>query len=131
MSFPTNIYFLPALAAFLAALFSLPLWRAWCRRCGHVDDPGHRKIHTDPIPLAGGLAILTALLLPLLALAVALPFNYLDAETAEKIRYGFAHRVWQLGTILFGAVGMAVLGWLDDKHELRDRKSTRLNSSHG
>lgn len=36
---------------------SLPLWRAVCRRWGHVDDPGHRKIHVQPIPLAGGFAV--------------------------------------------------------------------------
>jgi UDP-GlcNAc:undecaprenyl-phosphate/decaprenyl-phosphate GlcNAc-1-phosphate transferase len=26
-----------------------------------MDDPGHRKIHTSPIPLAGGMAVMTGL----------------------------------------------------------------------
>ena len=32
-----------------------------------MDDPGHRKIHATPIPLAGGLAVMTGLVVPLLA----------------------------------------------------------------
>ena len=32
---------------------------------------------------------------------------------------GFAARRWQLGAVLLGLVGMLVLGWLDDRHELK------------
>ena len=32
-----------------------------------VDDPGQRKIHDQPVPLAGGFAVLTGILLPLVA----------------------------------------------------------------
>ena len=53
------LYALTAAAGALVTLASMPLWRAWCRRAGHVDDPGGRKIHHEPIPLAGGLAVLT------------------------------------------------------------------------
>ena len=31
-----------------------------------MDDPGHRKIHTSPIPLAGGMAVMTGLVVALL-----------------------------------------------------------------
>jgi UDP-N-acetylmuramyl pentapeptide phosphotransferase/UDP-N-acetylglucosamine-1-phosphate transferase len=37
-----------------------------------VDDPGQRKIHDAPVPLAGGLAVLTGILLPLAAGAILL-----------------------------------------------------------
>src|SRR5881628_2392185 len=67
MSFPLNVYLAAAASAFLTTLVTLPLWRSWCRRVGLVDDPGPRKIHQQPIPLAGGLAIITGLLVPLLA----------------------------------------------------------------
>lgn len=119
MSFPVNAYLLAFLGGALATAGSLPLWRAWCVRTGLVDDPGHRKIHDTPIPLAGGLAVLTGLLLPLLVGAVMMQLGLLPAGAVEKISYGFEKRGLQLAVILVGALGMVLLGWLDDKHELR------------
>ncbi len=119
MSFPANVYLLSALGAGLTTWLTLPLWRRWCRSVGLVDAPGHRKIHDQPVPLAGGLAILTGLLVPLGLLALALPLGVFNAETASKIKYGFSRRSWQLGAIFFGSLGMGLLGWLDDKHELK------------
>jgi UDP-GlcNAc:undecaprenyl-phosphate GlcNAc-1-phosphate transferase len=114
-----TLYLLSFLSAGLATLLSLPAWRAWCRRAGVVDDPGQRKIHDQPIPLAGGLAILTGLLIPLLGAFTALKLNLLGVETTDRLGDGFGRRFGQLSTILGGAIGMTLLGWLDDRHELR------------
>ncbi|MSU27059.1 MAG: undecaprenyl/decaprenyl-phosphate alpha-N-acetylglucosaminyl 1-phosphate transferase [Pedosphaera sp.] len=119
MTFPASAYLLAVLGGALATFASLPLWRAWCERTGLVDDPGHRKIHDTPTPLAGGLAVLTGLLLPLFAGAVAMQLGLLPAGAVEKISYGFEKRGLQLAAILVGALGMVLLGWLDDRHELR------------
>ena len=119
MNFPLNLYLLSALGAGLTTLAVLPLWRSWAIRIGLVDDPGPRKIHGQAIPLAGGLAILTGLLIPFLLLFAAIQCNLLDPDTEEKIRYGFSRRLGQISAILGGAIGMTLLGWLDDKHELR------------
>ena len=119
MTFPASAYLLAVLGGALATFASLPLWRAWCVRTGLVDDPGQRKIHNIPIPLAGGLAVLTGLLLPLFAGAVAIQLGLLPAGAVEKISYGFEKRGLQLAAILVGALGMVLLGWLDDRHELR------------
>ena len=54
MRFPDTLYLAAPLAAGLATAVSLPAWRALCRRRGWVDDPGARKIHDAPVPLAGG-----------------------------------------------------------------------------
>lgn len=51
----------------MVSWLSLPLWRRICTRAGIVDDPGHRKIHAQSTPLAGGLAVLTGMMTPLLA----------------------------------------------------------------
>ncbi|MGV3755523.1 MAG: MraY family glycosyltransferase [Verrucomicrobiota bacterium] len=128
MEFPLNIYLLSLLSATLVSALSLPLWRAWCRRTNHVDDPGHRKIHTEPIALAGGLAVATGLFVPILfglvllfggglgeSLARSLSLN---SDSLDAIRYGIEKRALQLGVILFGAFGMLFLGWWDDRHEL-------------
>ena len=122
MSFPFNVYLLAVTSGFLVSLLSLPLWRRWCARTGLVDDPGHRKIHHEPVPLAGGLAVITGLLAPLLgAIGLAL-WNWtnapVDPNTVAWMRYGFHRRLPELAGIFGGALGMLVLGWLDDKHEL-------------
>jgi UDP-GlcNAc:undecaprenyl-phosphate GlcNAc-1-phosphate transferase len=119
VSFPYNAYLLAFLGAGLTTWLTLPLWRAWCVRTGHVDDPGHRKIHDQPIALAGGLAVLTGCLVPLGAALMALKLNLLSEKTIDPLSYGFGKRSVQLAAILAGAVGMVFLGWLDDKHELK------------
>lgn len=119
MSFPLNVYGLALFGACGTTLLALPLWRAWCRRIGLVDDPGHRKIHTVPIPLAGGLAVMTGLILPLLAGVLALKFNLFGVESVEALSYGLGRRATQLSAILLGALGMVSLGWMDDRYELR------------
>src|ERR1043166_6784527 len=118
MSFPLNSYLAALMGAALVAAASVPFWRAQCRRIGLVDAPGHRKIHAQPTPLAGGLAIWTALTAAMVGLLVILQWGWLDANTTEKLRYGLAHRAGQLLAILGGASAMLVLGALDDKFEL-------------
>ena len=82
MGFPLNAYLLAFVAALVASAAALPWWRRWCGRVGLVDDPGQRKIHSTPMPLAGGLAVLTGLLLPLLAGWLALQLGWVPETTA-------------------------------------------------
>jgi UDP-GlcNAc:undecaprenyl-phosphate GlcNAc-1-phosphate transferase len=119
MAFPFNVYLAALCSAFATTILTLPLWRRWCLRTGHVDDPGHRKIHPTPIPLAGGLAVLTGLLVPLLAAVGLLKLKVVSLVSAVALAHGFARRDLQLLVILLGAVAITILGWLDDKHELR------------
>ncbi len=119
MAFPLNAYLLAFFGALVATAASLPLWRAWCERTGLVDDPGHRKIHHTPVPLAGGLAVFTGIALVVLGSVAVVQLQLLDREAAVKLSYGLGRRGPQLVAILFGALGMVVLGWWDDRHELR------------
>jgi len=120
VNFPFNVY-LPALAgAFLVSLLALPFWARFCRRTGLLDDPGHRKIHDAPIPLAGGFTVLTGMVIPMLAGAAAIEFDFLHLHvTHDLLSYGLNRRSIELGAIVLGALGIVLLGWLDDKHELR------------
>ncbi len=88
------------LLAFLIALFAsltliVPV-RALALRVGMVDLPGPRKVHLQPIPLLGGLAIYVAVVL-----AVLSAFQ------------GPARA--QIAGILTGATVVATVGILDDR----------------
>jgi len=127
MNFPFTAYAAAAAAGFIASAASTPLWRRWAVRVALVDDPGHRKIHTTPIPLSGGLAVATGLLVPLALAAVylllqggGLPQQPPATEAPEPLLgYGFGKRALQVVAICIGAIAMLLLGWLDDRHELK------------
>jgi UDP-GlcNAc:undecaprenyl-phosphate GlcNAc-1-phosphate transferase len=144
VTFPFNVYLAAILSACLTTLATLPLWRNWCVRTGLVDDPGQRKIHEQPIPLAGGLAVMTGLLAPMALASLFLWWQgtgsaqsiasaqssgshlirgttALNANPAFLLRYGLSRRGPELAGILAGALGMLLVGWWDDKHELRPK----------
>src|SRR6516162_4146461 len=88
------------LLAFLIALLAsltltLPV-RAFALRVGMVDLPGPRKVHLQPIPLLGGLAIYGGVLLGV--------FSLFTGEAQA-----------QIGGILAGATLIAAVGILDDR----------------
>ena len=119
MTFPFNFFLAAFMGAFLTTLLALPLWRKWCLRVNLVDDPGQRKIHDAPVPLAGGFAVLTGILLPLVTGAIFLKLGIVKIPFASLIVHGINRRAIELAVIVFGAIAITVLGWLDDKHELK------------
>src|SRR4029077_14698922 len=87
------------LAFFIAMFASLVLTapvRALALRVGMVDLPGPRKVHLQPIPLLGGLAMYVGVLL-----AVLLVF---DGQARA-----------QSAGIVTGATLVALVGFLDDR----------------
>jgi UDP-GlcNAc:undecaprenyl-phosphate GlcNAc-1-phosphate transferase len=105
-------------AAALATGTTVPLWRKWCQRHDVVDDPGHRKIHSTPIPLAGGLAVLSGLVCALLAGMIFL-WAHSPTGVIGLFQYGFGRRAVQLVGITTGALGMLLIGLRDDTVELK------------
>jgi UDP-GlcNAc:undecaprenyl-phosphate/decaprenyl-phosphate GlcNAc-1-phosphate transferase len=104
---------------FLVAWLTLPLWSRWCVRNGLVDEPGRRKIHDQVIPLSGGLAVSTALIGSMAVAFLAVQLGFSSGSAELSLEHGFSRRVWQLGAIGAGAVGITLLGIFDDRHELR------------
>lgn len=119
ISFPFNFFLAAFAGAFVTSFLALPLWRKWCLHTNHVDDPGHRKIHAAPVPLAGGFAVLTGILAPLLLGAILLKLDVIKISTAGAITHGIDRRKIELAVIALGAVAITILGWLDDRHELK------------
>jgi UDP-GlcNAc:undecaprenyl-phosphate GlcNAc-1-phosphate transferase len=134
-TFPLAFYALALGGGLLATFLTVPLWRRWSYLSGLVDDPGHRKIHDQPIALAGGLAVLAGLMAPLIlgilfvagtphagfdpSLGLASAKAAIAKDPVGALGYGFSRRAPQLAAILFGAIAMALLGWWDDRYELR------------
>ncbi|HTA94711.1 MAG TPA: MraY family glycosyltransferase, partial [Verrucomicrobiae bacterium] len=119
MTFPFNFFLAAFAGAFLTTLLALPLWRKWCLRTNLVDDPGERKIHDQPIPLAGGFAVLTGILLPLIVGAIFIQSGIVKISFSSLIAHGLERRGLELGAIAIGAIAITILGWFDDKHELK------------
>ena len=119
MAFPLNFYCATFACAFATTLVALPLWRKWCVRAHLVDDPGARKIHDKPMPLAGGYAVLTGILLPLATGAALVKFGVLKISFTSLIAHGLERRGLELAAISAGAIAITVLGCLDDRHELK------------
>ncbi len=119
MAFPFNFFLATFACAFLTTLLVLPLWRKWCLRLNLVDDPGERKIHAESMPLAGGYAVLTGILLPLIIGAALVKFGILKVSLTNLIAHGLEKRGLELAVIAVGAIAITILGLLDDKHELK------------
>src|SRR5882724_5561352 len=118
MRFPEVAYLGLFILAAATTGAMMPLWRKICGHYGLVDEPGDRKIHSASVPLAGGAAIFTGILVALGITALILALPVAEAVTVERIRYGFTHRGGQLLVILCGGLAMFSLGLLDDRYEL-------------
>ena len=83
------------IALFASLMLTVPV-RALALRVGMVDLPGPRKVHLQPIPMLGGLAMYGGVLLGVLSL--------FQGEARA-----------QIGGILVGATLIAAVGILDDR----------------
>lgn len=94
-------------------------------RLGFVDRPGERKVHTAPIPLGGGLAIVTSMFA---VVGAAAGVAVLIARNPEFLGLGgrfadYAGGVRLLGSKLAtagaGALVLMVMGLIDDRRGLK------------
>ncbi len=113
------LYLLTFIVPATMTALSAPIWRQWCKNTGLYDEPGHRKIHSEPIALAGGLSVMTGIVITIAISYFALLIKFPDLTIAEQFHYGFGKRLNQLLVIICGSIAILVLGWLDDKHELK------------
>ena len=90
-----------ALAALAATLLATPLVMALARRWGALDLPGPRRIHRQPVPTMGGLALAVAVL-GLAWAARALPGPARDLDVRPLLGLTLA------------ALPMLALGMVDD-----------------
>lgn len=86
-------------------------------RIGFVDKPGHRKIHSNPKPLGGGVAIFVAVVIPLLCVTLG-AFVIRDAGRYTDYLGGVRMKAPLAVGIMLALLGMHLLGLRDDKRAM-------------
>lgn len=123
MSIPTLILVLAVITGLLvvfAALLTMVVRRA-ALRTGFVDRPGGHKSHKLPVPYGGGIAIVLASWLALLALVLLaniVPESWVVSRLGEgMLPYlgGARGETWRLSMILLGGLALHLLGLWDDR----------------
>jgi UDP-GlcNAc:undecaprenyl-phosphate GlcNAc-1-phosphate transferase len=98
-----RIFVIIFLTALTIAAISTPIIRRLAVWSGFVDMPAGRKLHQDPTPLLGGLAIAASALIAFILLVTILPISLMAPSV--------------LGTILASAIVVTV-GLVDDRRHL-------------
>jgi len=108
------IFLAVAASALVCCLALTPLVRRLAVRAGAVDVPHDRKVHEEPTPTLGGLAIMLSVMVAvLLGRALTAAFPHLGPE-----EMGAAFSSLQLVGILLSASLMAMVGVIDDLFHL-------------
>ena len=104
--------------------------RRWGPRWGLIDHPGHRKVHSTPMPTSGGLAIWLGVVGPFAmgqcVLGVLYFTGQLEAvgslwglpESITKHLPGLMQESARLWTLLAGGTVLTLLGLIDDRRGL-------------
>ena len=112
------VIYISALAgAFFLAVILTYLVRVVAIRWGIFDQPGHRKMHEEPMPLMGGVAIFISFNILILGfLAVLAVSNRFGIDWIEENLLLFLgeNGLRKLGGILAGAFLIFLLGIVDD-----------------
>src|SRR5438128_9332349 len=87
-------------------------------RLGLVDKPGGRKIHANPKPLGGGVAIFIAFALPLLGALVAAHVAHPSDATMRAYIGGAKDKTPLALAMLGAALALHLLGIADDRKAL-------------
>ena len=110
------------LASAILTVILTPVVRAFAPALGLIDLPGERKVHVQPTPRGGGIAIFLGLLIPaifLVVVCVAGPagrFAIVD-EILQELG-GASHLAVQLVAIAVGAIVLFLTGLADDRWNL-------------
>jgi UDP-GlcNAc:undecaprenyl-phosphate GlcNAc-1-phosphate transferase len=111
---------LPSMLITWAAVFAI---RRFGPSLGMVDAPGHRKVHSKPMPTCGGLAVWLGIVVPFVAgqgLLIAMVrgnasflIERLPAGLVEHLP-GLEEQAFKLWALLGGGTVLMILGLIDD-----------------
>lgn len=106
------------LVAFIPSFLCVPIIRALAPRLGLVDQPGHRKVHSEPTPMGGGIAVAIGIMIPLgiLVLAPQALAGLSDGFVAllQTLQHDEV-QVRQMQAIIGGGLVLFLVGLADDR----------------
>lgn len=109
------------LPMFISAMI-VPVIRSLAPVLGLVDQPGHRKVHIQPTPRSGGIAVWAGIVCTLILLAGAwrldLPFLKSQLQTLVETLQTNAERTQQLVAVAIGGCLLFFVGLADDRWNL-------------
>lgn len=94
-------YIVPFFFCLLLVLILIPISKKIALKLQLVDQPNHRKIHKEPIPIIGGIVIL-------ISSFITLTF-YLN----------HSHEILKIKNLVLGCFILTLLGVLDDKYDIK------------
>ncbi len=110
--------------SFALSLLATRLVRGWARRRGFVDIPGGHKGHAAPVALGGGIALMVAIMVPLLGgiitawwLNRAPPPDWVP-ELIRTHLSGISSKLPAVLAIASGALVLHIVGLIDDRRSL-------------
>jgi UDP-GlcNAc:undecaprenyl-phosphate GlcNAc-1-phosphate transferase len=106
------------IASFILSWIATFFIRRIAPKIGFVDKPGHRKIHSNPKPLGGGIAIFLGIALPLIAALILLRTPWLG-ETSGRLNPAYVRGAIEKTPLAIGLLAamlaMHALGLADDR----------------
>lgn len=121
------LWFIAACGApgLFVALLSAYVIRRWAPSWGLVDKPGSRKVHENPTPLGGGIAVWLGVVLPFLTGQVVLwlvQYEYIDGrllpDFVREHLPGLIHQSGRLWILLGAGTVLMLVGLADDRWHL-------------
>jgi UDP-N-acetylmuramyl pentapeptide phosphotransferase/UDP-N-acetylglucosamine-1-phosphate transferase len=103
---PTYIFAFP-LAAFFVSMILTRVFIRIGRLLGLMDEPDERRVHTTPVPRAGGLAIWVAFIALLWGIDALFPEIFVD-------RHGTKNIAWTISSAI-----LIFVGFIDDRTGLK------------
>lgn len=111
------IYGYALAVTFLLSMFLTAVMRRLAFRFGILDHPGERKVHQEPMPLMGGVAIVASFFLVVLAHIAAFRLMRVLGEPGPEqdvLAFLGEGAQWKVAGILAGAMMVFLLGVVDD-----------------
>jgi UDP-GlcNAc:undecaprenyl-phosphate GlcNAc-1-phosphate transferase len=106
------LYVMPFLVAMIVTIAWLPVFGKFATKWGILDAPGHRKVHTAPIPRIGGVAMAIGVLIAAIIVVPMGPRDYYFMIGAGVValcgllddRFDLDYRIKALGQVIAAAI---------------------------